>query len=266
MLSKTRFHDLVQYTRKKTRAETGRFFVEGWRMLEEALALPTPPLLVLSVPDAPRSPRETALLERARGVAHECVEIDAGRLARLTDNVQAPGVAALVEWSPVAIDRLVRSLPRAGDALILALDRVADPGNAGTIVRTADWFGASGVVLGAGSVEPSNPKVVRSTMGSLFHLPVATSDNLGESIAALRESGCVSVGAALEGEDLRDFTWPERCALVIGNEANGIDPTLLARLDHRVRIPGYGRAESLNAAVAAALLAADWRRQRERRG
>lgn len=260
MLSKTRFQTLLQFTRKKERAASGTFFVEGWRWLEEALALGEPPECVLVTPDAARSTREAELLERARSRAREFFEVTPDQLGRLTDNVSAPGVAALVRWRPQTADAFLATVSGPGSALVLALDAVADPGNAGTIVRTADWFGANGVVFGGESVEPTNPKTVRSTMGSLFHLPVAEVNALETITGRLKEAGFVVVGAALDGEELPAFRWSERCVLVVGNEASGIRPGVLATLDRRVRIPAFGRAESLNAGVAAAVLVADWRR------
>jgi TrmH family RNA methyltransferase len=259
VLSKTRFQSLLAFSRKKERAESGLFFVEGWRWLEEALALPQPPECVLALADAPRTAAEEALLARARTVTREFHEATPEQLAKLTDTVSAPGVAALVAWRPAATAETC--VPASGEAaaLVVALDAVGDPGNAGTIIRTADWFGAAGVILGEGSVEPANPKVVRATMGSLFHLPVAQPGALAPALEALRAHGFATVGAALDGVELPTFRWPARTVLVIGNEANGIQPAVAAALDHRVRIPAHGRAESLNAAIAAAVLMADWR-------
>lgn len=260
MLSKTRFHELLRLTRKKERAESGLCMVEGWRWLEEALALPEAPECVLAVPGAARTAAEAALLERARAKARSFVPCDAAQLARLAESTTAPGVAALVRWRALAISEAVAALPPAGPALVVALDAVGDPGNAGTIVRTADWFGAAAVIFGAGSVEPANPKVVRATMGSLFHLPIVAGVDLAALPGGLRTAGFTAVGAALDGEPLPAFSWPERCVLVVGNEANGIGPAVAGALARTVRIPAHGRAESLNASVAAAILVADWRR------
>lgn len=257
MLSKTRFQTLSAYTRKKAREADGLFFVDGWRWLEEVLALPEAPECVLAVPGAARNATETALLERARRRARAFYEAGPAQLARLTGSVQAPGVAALVRWRPAAFTP--DGLP-AGPGLIVAMDAVQDPGNAGTIVRSADWFGAAGVVFGPGTVEPTNPKLVRSTMGSLFHLPVSEGEPLPHVIGRARAAGFRAVGAALDGEPLPAFRWPERTLLIVGNEAGGISDSVRNCLDARVLIPSYGRAESLNASVAAAVLMAEWRR------
>jgi TrmH family RNA methyltransferase len=260
VLSKTRFQALQQFNQKKERAGAGVFFVEGWRWLEEAVNRRDGLDCVLATRDAARDPAEVALLERARAAARESFEVTPEQLGKLTDNISAPGVAALVRWRPATMEQLVAGMAPNDPALAVALDAVGDPGNAGTIVRTADWFGAAAVVFCTGSVEPTNPKALRATMGSLFHLPIADGAFLPQALTQLRVAGFVAVGAALDGDELSEFAWPKRTVLVVGSEANGIQPDVLMALDRRVRIPGYGRAESLNAAVAAAVLMADWRR------
>lgn len=248
------------YTRKKERMDSGCFFVDGWRWLAEALALPEPPVCVLAAAGAARNPAEQVLLERARACAGEVLEASPEQLARLTGSSTAPGVAALVRWRKQVSSTVFAGLPKDEPGLVVALDGLGDPGNAGTIVRTADWFGISAIVFGEGSVEPTNPKAVRATMGSLFHLPIVQADSLRQCMEDLRSAGFTSVGASLQGEPLASFLWPERTLLIVGNEATGLRPGTAEALDHLVSIPPNGRAESLNAAVAAAVLMADWRR------
>lgn len=135
--------------------------------------------------------------------------------------------------------------------LIVALDRVQDPGNLGTILRTADAMGAVGVLLGEGCADPYAPKPLRAAMGSIYHLPV-WQGNLETEIVRLREQGYVCVCGHLKGGE----TLPapgERCVLVIGNEGNGVCDAVAAQC-HRYRLPMYGFAESLNASVAAGIL------------
>ena len=259
VLSKTRFSALLAGTRKKARIAERTFFVDGWRWLRESLELSGPPLCVLAVADAARTDDEAAILERAKKAATEYYEATPEQLAKLTGAVTPPGVAALVRWNPAAPAEIAARAPAEDPALVVALDAIGDPGNAGTILRTADWFGAAGVVLGPGSVEPTNPKTLRATMGSIFHLPIAPVESLPAALAALKGAGFAAVGAALDGEPLAKFAWPRRAVIVVGNEASGIGPEVRAALDARVRIPGYGHAESLNAAIAAGILMADWR-------
>jgi TrmH family RNA methyltransferase len=133
---------------------------------------------------------------------------------------------------------------------------VRDPGNAGTVVRCADAAGADLVVLAGTSVDPHNPKTVRASAGSLFHVPIAVEPDAAAAVTALREAGLTVVATAGDGElSLFDASAPldGPTAWLFGNEAHGLDPELAALADHRVSIPIRGRAESLNLSTAAAL-------------
>lgn len=240
--------------------------MDGWRWLAEALASPGVLQCVVATPGAARNDSERRMLEAAADHAGEFHEAFPDQVAKLAGTVSSSGVVALVRWSPLEFPTFAGRMAAPGPGLVAVLDSINDPGNAGTVIRTGDWFGVRGVLFGSESVEPSNPKLVRSTMGSLFHLPVSVSDNLSGSLGELRRSGFVTVGAVLSGEDAVDFRWPERVALVIGNEANGISAGVADELDHKVCIPSYGRAESLNAAAAFAVLVSGWRTEHRRRG
>lgn len=135
--------------------------------------------------------------------------------------------------------------------MIVALDRVQDPGNLGTILRTADAMGAAGLLLGAGCADPYAPKPLRAAMGSIYHLPVWQGELEGE-IPRLVQQGFTCICGHLKGGD----TLPkvgERCVLVIGNEGSGVSDPVAAQC-HKYRLPMYGFAESLNASVAAGIL------------
>ncbi len=130
-----------------------------------------------------------------------------------------------------------------------------DPGNLGTIIRAADAAGADAVILTGRTVDPYNPKVVRSTTGSLFHVPVAVDLELADVVARMHETGLRVVAADVEGEDFlasRDRL-AEPTAWLFGNEARGLDDEALAHADLSLRLPIYGRAESLNLATAASV-------------
>lgn len=138
---------------------------------------------------------------------------------------------------------------------LLLVDAVQDPGNVGTLIRTADAAGYDCVVLGKGSADLYNPKVIRSTQGSHFHIPVIQA-NLFDWIANLEEEGVPVIGAVLDDQakSLNDMTKRDTLALMVGNEGNGISPELQDRLSEKVYIPIYGDSESLNVAVAAGIL------------
>ena len=146
--------------------------------------------------------------------------------------------------------------------LFLALDGIRDPGNLGTILRTADWFGVQAVYLSADCVEPYNPKVIQSSMGSIFRVRTATAD-LPELARRFREAGRPVYGTFLDGTDLYRRELSPEGLVVMGNEAAGIRPEVAAQVDARLLIPSFGRsgAESLNVASATAVILSEFRRR-----
>jgi TrmH family RNA methyltransferase len=168
----------------------------------------------------------------------------------------------------VASSSAVTSELPAATRLVAILSQVRDPGNAGAAIRVADAAGADAVMLAGDSVDPTNPKVVRATAGSLFHLPVVRAESLAAAIGAAREAGMMIVAADVSGDSelgsvgAPDLSGPT--AWVFGNEAWGLSPDELSLADHVVRIPIFGRAESLNLGTAAAvcLYASAWAVQR----
>jgi TrmH family RNA methyltransferase len=135
------------------------------------------------------------------------------------------------------------------------------------VIRTADASGVDAVVCCDGTVDPTNPKTVRASAGSVFHTPIVMGGAVGEVVAALHGFGFVTLGTVVrDGEDYTRFDWTRRVAVVLGNEASGLDDDLAASLDARVTIPMAGRAESLNVAVSAAVLCFEALRQRRAAG
>ena len=141
--------------------------------------------------------------------------------------------------------------------LYIACDHLNDPGNAGTIIRIADWFGAAGIIFSEGSVDVYNPKVVSAAKGSLFHIPVVHAD-----LKTLFNINALPVlGAVMNGESIYTTKLPASGILLIGNEANGISDDLYSHLTHHITIPSFGAAESLNAGVATGIIMSEWRRR-----
>jgi TrmH family RNA methyltransferase len=172
-------------------------------------------------------------------------------MAGLSDSVTPAGVVAVCRF----LDRPVDEVLASGDLLVVAAD-VRDPGNAGTLVRTADAVGAAGVVLAGHSVDAYNPKTVRASVGSLFHLPVALVPDPAAAVAGARAAGLTVLAAEGDGEvDLfdADELLREPVAWLFGNEAWGLPAELAGAAHHRIAIPIPGRAESLNLATAAAV-------------
>ncbi|EPR4745223.1 TrmH family RNA methyltransferase, partial [Listeria monocytogenes] len=226
---------------RKGRDKTGTYLVEGFHLVEEALRQDglVLELLVSSGVSVPE--------EWLKG-DYDVFEISTEISHLISETMTEQGVFAVVATSEPDMMLLY------GKKLLL-VDAVQDPGNVGTLIRTADAAGYDCVVLGKGSADLYNPKVIRSTQGSHFHIPVIQAD-LFDWIANLEEEGVPVIGAVLDDQakSLNDMTKRDTLALMVGNEGNGISPELQDRLSEKVYIPIYGDSESLNVAVAAGIL------------
>ncbi|MGA9119592.1 MAG: RNA methyltransferase [Bacteroidota bacterium] len=232
---------------KKHRAENGLFLVEGMRAVGEVLHSGFIPRVVLHTKEFQAGPEGGTLLGafRKEGVRIEAVSVK--ELAPIVDTVQAQGIAAIVEMKRWTLDGL---LPLHGPGMLLvALDAVSDPGNVGTMIRTADWFGVDGVILGKGCVDMYNAKVVRGSMGSIFHLPIVEDVDLQQAISSAREAGFQTYATGVAG--INEVSGDAgRLMIVFGNEAHGISQGIRGLVDGTIAIPRFGRAESLNVSVA----------------
>lgn len=239
--------------RRDARSKTGRFLLEGPQAVEEALGC-RPDLLVEAFVGPSPTPRIRRLAEGIATAGARVESVGDAVLRAIADARHPQGIVAVARQHPAAVERVFEGAP----VLVALLARVADPGNAGAVLRVADAAGADGVVLTRGSVDPFNPKVVRATTGSLFHVPFAVGADLAESTALARRAGMTVLaadvsGAELDPEDAAGMLAGPVC-WVFGNEAHGLEDDDLALADHVVRLPIYGRAESLNLATAASVL------------
>lgn len=225
------------------------FLAEGARVIEDLLASPLLVRLLVFSSSLEDSERGRVLLRLAEkgGVRRE--QVSAGELAAYAEVAAPQGVLALAETPHSSLSRIEISGERVA---LLVLDAVQDPGNFGTLVRTAEALGAAGVVTLPGTTDPWGPKAVRAAAGSSFRLPVVPS-SWGELAPWLRSQHCVILAAAASGEPL-DRDAAERAALVVGNEGAGISDETRAHAAAVVGIPLRGRAESLNVAAAATIL------------
>lgn len=236
-----------QLKQKKHREDTGCVLLEGARLVSDALATRG---LEYCVVDAEKLERHRALLRdiETRGVPVYLAS--ASDIAHVSDTVHAQGLVAVARFRPLRTEEVLRPASPAG--VYAALDGVADPGNLGTIIRTCDWFGVAGLLLSANSVDPTNPKVVRATMGSLFRVPIAMYESETALFDAAHSAGCTIAGtsASTDAVDIARWQAPESVLLLFGNEAHGLQQSTLARCDAVLTIPRRGAAESLNLAIA----------------
>lgn len=248
----------VKLKKRAVREEERRFLVEGARAVGEALEHPAG-LSTLFVTDAGHP-----LGERARGRGTEVVHVDEDVMAKLTSTVTPQGLVGIARFVDTELARIAEA-PRC----VAVLHAVRDPGNAGTVLRSADAAGADAVVFSSESVDLYNPKTVRASAGSLFHVPVVRETSTETVLAELRARGCAVYAAAADGEaDLFELDLSRPVAFLFGNEAWGLPAEAAALADARVRVPIQGGAESLNLAAAATVCLFEWtRQQREgRRG
>lgn len=177
----------------------------------------------------------------------------------ISETVTPQGILALVSMPSYELEKIIGDDRRS----ILLLDNLRDPGNLGTIMRTAEGADMSGVVLSKESVDLFNPKTVRSTMGAIFRVPFYYADDLSEVIDMLKERAIPVYGTMMLGSMIYDeVDYREGTGIVVGNEANGISDRVAAHLSGKIRIPMAGSLESLNAAVAAAVLMYEIARQK----
>ena len=229
---------------KKGRRLLGLHLIEGEKLLYEAVSSNMHVQDVFVRDGAQISP---ALLEAAKGAVYE---VSQAVMEALADTTTPQGVCATVRTPETVLPETV--LPETGSAgMIVALDALQDPGNLGAILRTADAMGAVCVILGEGCVDPYSPKALRAAMGSTYHIPLVQG-NLKDALQNLRQHAYCCMCGHLQGQE-RLPPMQDRCVIVIGNEGNGVDEDIAA-LCVRVRLPMYGRAESLNASMAAGLL------------
>lgn len=247
--------DWAKLLTKKGREKEQSYLVEGPHLVEEAIKGQADIQALLMTENYIRSQTVDSYIAQHPSC---CFQVSEQVLHKLSDTETPQGVLAVIRMKKWSLAPLLE-----GNRLLLLLDALQDPGNLGTMIRTADAAGVDGIILGKGTVDLYNPKVVRSTMGSIFHLPMVQ-DDLVQVCGYLVEHKFNLAATSLEGAvpyDEASYTGPT--AIVIGNEGNGVSQDILSRCHSKVKIPIYGQAESLNAAVAAAIMMYEAVRQRK---
>lgn len=243
---------------RKHRERQGRFLVEGLQLIEMAERAGMRPLEVFYAAEFLRTPAARDLLDRLRAVADKVLPVSATVLESLAERDLSQGLLATF---PLFSAELA-SLRLTSQDLVLVLDRLQDPGNLGTLVRTADAAGVRAVILVEPTVDPFHPKAVRATMGSLFHVPIVRTDDLSAVAATLSRAGLQAVAA----DPYQGSLWGEGVlsggvALLLGNEGHGLSGDVRAMATAWARLPMVGQAESLNVAEAGSILMYLWLRE-----
>lgn len=227
------WHKLKQ---KKYRDQANQFLVEGAHLVQEALS----------------SDWQVEMVIMQAGM-EQAIDFPKEKMTIVSDNVMAHLTGTKSPQGIVAVVAMQQTKPSHAKK-VLILDAVQDPGNLGTIIRTADAAGIDAIILGEGTVDVFNDKVVRSSQGSIFHLPIIRVDLL-TYVRELQQTGFQVWASTLEkAGPIQSYPVPEKLALIVGNEGNGVSQQLLDEADQRVHIPIYGQAESLNVSVATGIM------------
>lgn len=232
---------ITSLNKKKYRDQYGLFFVEGIKSVEEAIASTQGIECIIYSPEMINY-----------NLTIEGIEVSKEILCKISDTVTPQGIVAVCKISKTPIEALKNK------EKLIYLDKVQDPGNVGTIIRTADAFGFNGVIISKESADPYSPKVVRSTMGSIFHLPVIT-DIEAEELKQLNVK--IYSSSLEESKNIQKTEIEKPSLLVIGNEGNGISEEIKKVTDEFVKIEMSGQAESLNASIAAGILMYEFSKQ-----
>ncbi|MDP3207787.1 MAG: RNA methyltransferase [Rhodoglobus sp.] len=247
-----RVRAVAKLAKREARSETGLFLLEGPQAVAEALAY-RPDLIVDLFATPTALERHAGIAPAATTAGLEVEFVTEEVLAAMADTVTPQGVVAVCRQFPTSIKDILGAEPK----LIAILEEVRDPGNAGTIIRAADAAGADAVVFTGRSVDLYNPKVVRATTGSLFHLPVAVDNELESVIVRTKAVGLQVIAADIKGADLlaarKAGALAAPTAWLFGNEARGLSDEHYALADWVITVPIYGRAESMNLATAASV-------------
>lgn len=256
-----RVKDVANLKQKKYRTETGAFFAEGLRAVIEAVQFADLSELFF-IKTEENKLTEIIKTAEEKGVRLYCV--DEKVMAKLSDTKAPQGVLAVIKMPKDRLQKLRPGTVSDNNAPVVILDRVQDPGNLGTIIRTADAVGALGIILLEGCVDAFSPKVVRASMGSLFHLPVIQDVFPEEALTWCYRHGYEPAATALKNaQNMYKADLSKKMAFIFGNEANGVAEELQAAAETRLFIPMAGQAESMNVAMAAGIILFEGLRQRK---
>ena len=247
-----RVRAVAKLAKREARVETGFFLLEGPQAVSEALTY-RPELLVDLFATPTALERYTDIARGASDADLDLEFVTEQVLDAMADTVTPQGIIAVCRQFPTSVKDILGGEPQ----LIAILEEVRDPGNAGTIIRAADAAGADAVIFTGRSVDLYNPKVVRATTGSLFHLPVAVDNELESVVSRARAVDLQVIAADIKGEDLLEARAAgvllAPTAWLFGNEARGLTDEHFALADRAITVPIYGHAESMNLATAASV-------------
>lgn len=242
--------------KRKLRDSEKVFLIEGLRMFRET---PSDSLLEIYATQAFMEREGQSVRKKAGGFGITPELLSDSVFEYVSDTKTPQGILCVVRQMEMSLEKVTDE----DNPLLLALDNIQDPGNLGTIIRTAEGAGITGIIMGGDCVDIYNPKVIRSTMGSVYRMPFVYVQDLAETIRKLQQKEICFFAAHLEGSCTYDkVCYQGKSAFLIGNEGNGLKREIAECADQYIKIPMCGQVESLNAAVAASVLMFEAARQR----
>lgn len=251
MLSNSEIKKITALQKKKYRSLYNSFLIEGEKLIQDAINVNFPLEKIIISPKYFTKNSE-GLLKTAEQYHIEIVEVSEKQLNKIS-YVKTPQPI-------VAIGKILSKTNNPEELIktwnkIVVFEQLQDPGNLGTLIRAADWFGIDGIILGEGSADLYNPKVVRGSMGSLFRRPIISDINISDLLPLLRVNNIKTLAADINGESILTLNpVPLKWALLLGNESHGISSELYDKIDNVISIPGNSNADSLNVAMSGAIL------------
>ncbi len=235
----------------KDRREAGVFIVEGIKMYKEAPSDWVKEIYITQ-----------KVLDELGEPEHTYYLVEDSVFEKISDTQTPQGVLTVLSRPEYDVEKIICGESEKAQ-LILILENIQDPGNLGTILRVGEAAGVTGIIMTKGTVDIFNPKVVRSTMGSIYRMPFAYTDNISETVSALKKAGVTTYAAHLQGSEVyTEYDYSLPTAFLIGNEGNGLTDVATQLADERLLIPMEGSVESLNAGIATAVLIYEAHRQR----
>lgn len=242
---------------KKFREVEKKFIIEGSKIIQEALTSDWTTESVLVTKEFFSNPSNKDLFKMIEEKSVRVFQISEKDFNSITDTVTTQGIAAIVkEKNTENLNLKIFNLPH---SVIVAVDRISDAGNLGTIIRACDWFKVDALLIGLESVELFNPKVIRGTMGSVFHFPIYRNVDLVQCLSDAKTFGYKVYAATMNGSPLQSQNYQKKSIFVFGSESHGLSDEIQRIADTNITIPRFGKAESLNVAVACGIVIANFK-------
>ena len=256
MISKNRLKYLKSLKVKKHRIKSNQILIEGLRLIDESIQSGASIELIYYTREFSANPNNKMFINLVNNKNIFVEEINNEGINELTDSISNQGIIALVNMDVAGtFNKLIYDdkIKLINEDYQLILESIADPGNLGNILRTADWFGMRSIYLSDDCTDPYNAKVIRSAMGAHFYLNIIQI-NIINHIQYLKENDFIIFGADIDGDSIYNVDIPKKCAIILGNEAHGISDNLRKLIDYNITIPKKGNIESLNVSMAAGII------------